>query len=594
MPLDPAEPPPPAFDQSRRLMGPNRWFEGVAVVLVAPLPWAHDSAVTQRWAARVRALAQALGWPEPAPQVRPHARGAELAFAAPSAALLTAVDVNEWAWEGALAQAAGAVEALGFAPQQPPLEAPEAPEAAAHFARRAADERSAPRERLLAAAAAHGLPVYEDDDTLSIGAGSGSAAWPRAALPLPLDVPWPRLHAVPTALITGSNGKTTTTRLLTAIARAAGLTPGLCSTEGVTVGDEIVEHGDYAGPAGARIVLRHSRVQMALLETARGGILRRGLAVQRADVAVLTNVSADHLGEYGIDTVEDIAELKLVVARAVQHGGTLVLNAGDATSMAVAARLPHACAARQALFAREFDHPALVAHRAAGGSTCGVRQGELGCSHEGVEHRLGRVAEMPLSMGGAAGYNIDNIAAAVLAAAALGVSWPAVRQALAHFGARPQDNPGRLERWPYRGATVLIDYAHNPDGLSQLLAVARALHPRRLGLLLGQAGNRDDAAIRELAHTAAAARPDWVVIKELPAMLRGRSLGEVPALLQAGLHQAGLPAAALHHESDELQGALHLLGWAEPEDVVVLAVHSDAARAGLHQALGLGGPALSA
>ena len=302
---------------------------------------------------------------------------------------------------------------------------------------------------------------------------------PRAALPLPMDVPWAALHDIPTLLVTGSNGKTTVTRLLAAMAAAAGRVAGCCSTEGVVVAGRTVLAGDYAGPAGARTVQRHPAVQFAVLETARGGILRRGLAVRRADVAVVTNVSADHLGEYGVHAVEDIAHAKLVVARALAGRnaggtgafGTLVLNGGDALLMDVAARTPHVRAlrgaGRLALFAHDHDHPALHALREAGGSTCGTRAGRLLWTHAGVLNDLGPVTHMPLTVGGAAAYNTLNIAAAVLAAAAAGLPPDAVRHVLVNFGARPQDNPGRLERWAHRGATVLVDYAHNPDGLAQ-------------------------------------------------------------------------------------------------------------------------------
>jgi len=195
---------------------------------------------------------------------------------------------------------------------------------------------------------------------------------------------------------------------------------------------------------------------------------------------------------------------------------------------------------------------------------------------------------MPLTLGGAAGYNVENIAAAVLAAAAAGLPWDAIRSTLATFGTVPGDNPGRLERWLHRGATVLVDYAHNPDGLAQLLAVARALQPKRLALLLGQAGNRDDEAIVELARTAAVALPDHVVVKELPRMLRGRALGDVPALLTRALLAAGLPAERIAQQPFEEAAARALLASARPGDVVVLPVHTNAVRAALAVALAAG------
>jgi cyanophycin synthetase len=559
-----------AFDESRRLTGPNRWYGGTAVILTA----LGDASDYEGWCARVRSVCDTLGWPDPAPGVHRHAHGALLAFAAPEHALFTATEVNEWAWEQGCT---GFDRAHAYAD----------PEAV--FTARAAAERSRPLQRLQDAAASRNVPYFCDDDTLTLGAGYASASWPRAALPLPMDVPWPRLHDIPKALVTGSNGKTTTVRLLAAMARAAGHSAGLASTEGVAIGDEFVARGDYSGPAGARIVLRDPRVTLALLETARGGIARRGLAVTQADAAIVTNVSADHFGEYGIDSEADLAELKLVVARTVAERGVLVLNAGDAVLMATADRLPHAARARRALFAPDADHPALVALRAAGGATCGARNGhlvlELGPS---ASHDLGAVDVLPLTLQGSALYNLMNIAAAALTATA-GLHLPvdAVRATAQRFGQRHDDNPGRLERHRWRGATVLIDYAHNPDGLGRLLAVANAQpHRNRLLLFLGQAGNRSDSAIAELARTAAASSPDLVIVKELSAMLRGRAPGEVPALLAQALRGAGLAARQIENRGeDESVAAPALLARSQPGDVVVLPVHSNEGRRALHAML---------
>ncbi len=432
------------------------------------------------------------------------------------------------------------------------------------------------------------MPLLADDDSVSLGEGRHSRTWPRAALPLPLDVPWAELRAVPKLLVTGSNGKTTTTRLLAAIAQAAGFVPGLSSTEGVLVGGVRVETGDWAGPAGARAVLRHPAVTAAVLETARGGLLRRGLAVAQADVAVVTNVSADHLGEGGIDTVHDIAFVKLAVAHALarpagQRPGTLVLNGTCDPLLRVAAHLKHSSHASWALFAPDHDTPLLATLRRHGGSTCGARDGRLVLSLQGTEHDLGAIAEMPLALGGAAAYNVENLAAAALAAATLGWPLDEVREVLARFGASADDNPGRLERHAWRGATVLVDYAHNPDGLAQLLAVAQALLAQgggsgQLRLLLGQAGNRDDAALADLARVAADAHPAQVLIKELTTMLRGRPAGEVPERLRQGLLAAGLPSQRLALAGDEDEAAAALLQAAQPGDVLVMPLHTPAVR----------------
>jgi UDP-N-acetylmuramyl tripeptide synthase len=561
-----------AFEDSRRLTGPNRWFAGSAVVLSALSSAATKGASLAAWAHHVSAMTGTLGWPEPRPVAHQHAQGVFLVFAAPEDSLLTATEVNEWAWE----QAAGALLAReGFDA------ALALPSPAATFAQRADDERSRPLVRLKAVARQRGVPIIEDDDALSLGAGHAGITYPRAALPLPMDVSWPTLHAIPTALVTGSNGKTTTVRLIAAMARAAGHHAGLTSTEGIAIDGTLVASGDYSGPAGARAVLRDARVTLAVLETARGGIARRGLAVTQADVAVVTNISADHFGEYGIDSEADLAELKLVVARAVTQRGVLVLNADDAVLMAAAERLPHAAQAQRGLFATGADHPALAALRALGGATCGARAGRLVLDHAGTSHDLGAINELPLACHGVASYNVMNLAAAALAAVA-GLALPvdAVRATLASFGRDPRDNPGRLERHAWRGVTVLIDYAHNPDGLARLLAVARALPHQRLLLLLGQAGNRSNQAIAELARAAAAAKPDRVMVKELPGMLRGRAAGEVPALLVHALGMCGItPERLASSSADEADAALALLDSAQPGDMVVLPLHSEEGRA---------------
>jgi cyanophycin synthetase len=257
-----------------------------------------------------------------------------------------------------------------------------------------------------------------------------------------------------------------------------------------------------------------------------------------------------------------------------------VLNA-DCTPLMQAARDLQPPHGKYALFALDDAHPDLGALRAQGGSTCGVAHGRMMLSHEGERFDLGAVNAMPLTVGGAAAYNVANAAAAALVALHLGVDPPVVASVLARFGESPQDNPGRLNHLRIGGSAdrppihVLIDYAHNPEGLAGLLAVAQPLRQpgSRLGLLLGQAGNRSDADIAALAAVAASARPERVALKELPSMLRGRQLGEVPALLHAALLTAGVNAYAISAAGRERDQAGELLSWAKPGDVLVLPLH---------------------
>jgi UDP-N-acetylmuramyl tripeptide synthase len=292
-------------------------------------------------------------------------------------------------------------------------------------------------------------------------------------------------------------------------------------------------------------------------------------------------VSTDHFGEYGIHALEDLAAVKLVVAQAVEEGGLLVLNADD--DQLVALGPLQACAL--GWFSLEDDHPLLQAHRRLEGATCGLWQGHLRLSQLGEVHDLGEVAAMPLSIEGRAAYNISNLAAAALAAGALGVPPRVIAEVLRSFGSVPKDNPGRLERWQVGGIQVYLDYAHNPEGLDGLLQVAVAGRPARLGLLLGQAGNREEAAIRELAAMAARHAPDLVILKDLEGYLRGRVPGEVPDILRAELLGCGLPGECLRTILSEEAAVLALLAWASTGDVLVLPVHGVEAKQTLRSLL---------
>jgi cyanophycin synthetase len=295
---------------------------------------------------------------------------------------------------------------------------------------------------------------------------------------------------------------------------------------------------------------------------------------------VITNISADHFGEYGIDNLDDLADVKLTVARPLGASGTLVLNADDPVLLARASL--QKC--KVALFAYDDLHPSLVAYRQRGSATCGVDNSQLMLSHKNKRIALGAIADMPLTMNGAAIYNVANISAAVLAATAIGIAPKIISAELMRFGSTRTDNPGRLERWNLSGLTVVIDYAHNPSGLSLLMAASlaeRKNNQGRIGLLLGQAGNRGDDAIRQLAEVAVSYKPDLIVIKELGSMLRGRVLGEVPVLLQTALMAKGFPVANIIIEADEVDAARHLLEWAQPNDILIMPIHQQSARAEL-------------
>jgi UDP-N-acetylmuramyl tripeptide synthase len=542
----------------------------------------RDTATLEAWAGRVRLAREELRWPEAALAALAHAGGASLALAAPVDQLFTATEINEWALAASIAEreparAAELIAALAVEqPEEPEPPVLDAPGALLRLRRRAAREADPRLRALIAAAATRRLPWLADDEALTLGAGAGGRSWPPADLPDPASVDWPALAGVPTALVTGTNGKTTVVRLLAACAAAAGRTTGYCCTDGVFVAGEALGTGDYSGPAGARRVLRDARVETAVLETARGGILRRGLAVVRADVAVITGIAADHFGEYGVHDLEALAQVKLAVARALDGQGLLVVNADDP----VLARAAGASGKPIGWFAQDAENPVLDAHRRAGGAIAAPRAGRLALAWRGAEHDLGGIAAMPLAAGGHSHFNVANLATAALGAAALGVDPATIATVFARFGTDPADNAGRLMRYELGGLNLIVDFAHNPAALAGLADFAQHLRGRgRLALLLGQAGNREDADIDRLAAVAARSTPDYVVVKELASYLRGRSDGEIPALLRGALARAGIAGDRVADAADEEQAVRMALTWARPGDVLVLPLHSRDGRA---------------
>lgn len=531
-------------------------------------PHAADPQAHAAWRARVQQMSRVLGWSDTRDVVRQHPGGATLAFTAPADQLFTATEVNEWAW----------LTGIGDASFHAPGHAASWDEDSARHTLLAhvAAERNPPLTALLDRARTWSLPVLLDDDTLSLGLGRGGRSWPLAALPSVEEVPWDALHSIPTALVTGSNGKTTTVRLLAAMLRGHGQRCAWSCTDGVYVERARLAEGDYSGPAGARNVLRHPEVEAAVLETARGGILRRGLAVRGVDAAAVTNLSIEHFGEYGIHDLEGLADVKLALARALKPEGVLVLNADDPLLLAKGRQLEH----RIAWFAREHDHPALQAHRATNGRTCGVHGGRLLLCNEAGQHDLGPVASMPLSAAGRAHYNMSNIAAAALLAQALGVGIEVIAQVLGRFGASRADNPGRLQRWNFGGLRIVTDYAHNPDGLRGLLELALASRGAgRLALLLGQAGNREESDVRALARVAAEFAPQRIVLKDIDGYLRGREPGAIPALLRDELLLHGVNDDVLTIRLREIDALREALAWARAGDLLVMPLHSLGARA---------------
>src|SRR5450830_1257824 len=370
---------------------------------------------------------------------------------------------------------------------------------------------------------------------------------------------------IPVVAVTGTNGKTTTARLITHLFSASGLRVGMTNTDGVYVNGRQIDSGDCSGPKSARNVLLHPDVDAAVFETARGGILREGLGFDRCQVAVVTNVGAgDHLGMNYIDTVEDLAVVKRVIVQNVAPHGYAVLNAVDPMVAAMA----ESCPGQVIYFARDRNHPVMATHRAQGKRTVYV-DGDAIVVAEGTwrEHILLR--DVPITRNGTIGFQVDNVMAAVAAAWGVGLSWDTIRSGVASFVNDSDNAPGRFNVMDFRGATVIADYGHNPDAMRALVSAVEAMPAQRRAVVISGAGDRRDEDITEQTAILGQAFDDVVLYED--ACQRGRADGEVMALLRQGL--AG---ATRTRHVEEIQGEFKAIDVAldrlQPGDLCLVLV----------------------
>ena len=540
------------FLDARRLTGPSLLFDDPGSILDVKCDEEAARRLIPVWEKNVRRMLQALEWPA----ARQYAAkrligGVSLGFTAPIDALYAASAVNEWAWAACDAELSGAEE-------------PDFDEAVARLSREASEESNAPLLALESAAIEHGVTMLWDDDELSLGLGRHSQTWPVRDLPRPASIDWSAHGDIPLCLITGTNGKTTTVRLTANILRAAGNSVGLSSTDYIAINDQVVDRDDWSGPGGARNVLRHNEVGAAILETARGGLLRRGLGVTRADAALITNIAKDHLGDFGSRDLDELLDCKWIVSRAVVTDGRLVLNADDDRLVEKAREY----AGTVVWFSLVSDNAVITEHAAAGGVAFVLDGDALVCLDGKTRAVICGVADIPIALRGAARHNVANALAAAALTWSMGVDLDDIRRGLESMSQAA--NPGRGNLYEINGFRVLVDFAHNPQALKALLDMADRLGPARKALCFGQAGDRPDDLIRELAAIAWDSGLDQVFVSELAKYHRGRGHGEVYALIRDELESRGARPKQVLHREEEIESLDSALEWAEPGDLVIM------------------------
>lgn len=369
---------------------------------------------------------------------------------------------------------------------------------------------------------------------------------------------------IPIVAVTGVNGKTTTTRFIAHLVKLSGRMVGMTCTDGIYLNDRRIDTGDCSGPVSAQNVLMNPLVEAAVLETARGGILRAGLGFDQCDVSVVTNIGeGDHLGLSDIDTLEKLARVKRTIVDATSSDGTAVLNAADPLTAEMASH----CRGRVLFFAQDIDHPVLAGHRRAGNRAVSLRDGQIVLCEGERESSLLPIDRVPLTHGGRIGFQVENTLAAVGAAWSFGLSRDVIRAGLESFGTDMRSSPGRFNLLEIAGAIVIVDYGHNTSSLRGMIdAIEHFPHARRVAVYTA-AGDRRDCdmvAQGELLATAF----DQVYLYE-DQFVRGRQPGEIMGLLRKGLAAGGRMTEVV-----EVQGVFSAiekaLAAAGPGDLVLV------------------------
>jgi cyanophycin synthetase len=372
-------------------------------------------------------------------------------------------------------------------------------------------------------------------------------------------------HTIPVIAVTGTNGKTTTTRLIAHLFRHTGKTVGFTTTDGVYLQNRLVREGDMTGPFAANIVLSNPTVEVAVLETARGGLLRAGLGFDEADVGVVLNVSADHLGLRGIHTLEQLADVKSVVAAVVKRDGHAVLNADDPLVYGMRERT----AADVVLVSTKGpgENPHVEDHIARNGIAARVEEGTFVLRRGRLRIPIAPVREVPLMLGGAAKFQQQNILAAIATAYVEGMRYDDIRAGLLSFFPSPSLTPGRLNLLRIGAGRVLVDYAHNPAAVGGLMELAMELPAaRRIGVITVP-GDRRDEDLRAVARLCAGL--DEVILKEDDDR-RGREPGEIARIMREGLVEGGMDPARISEVPDELEAMEQALARMRDGDLTVL------------------------
>lgn len=417
------------------------------------------------------------------------------------------------------------------------------------------------------------LNVFEDGASVAIGSGKYSYIVALEQLSYD-DIPWDSIREVPAVLVTGTNGKTTTVRLTRFICKTANKIVGYCSSDWIMIGDEIIEKGDLSGPSGNQGVMMNQNVEVAVLEVARGGLLRRGILTNFVCAATVTNVSEDHMNEDGVDTLEELAQAKALVYKAVAADGYAVINLDDELMRKNSKILT----VKKIYITKDINNPNYASYLADATYVCYTKNGAFYWRDKENDQLVSTFVDTPITVNGHALHNVENALHSIALSFTLGNSIEHIGKALRQYENTAENNQGRANVFKYNGGKIIVDFAHNAAGFEAMINLVRSYvaDGGRLGVLLGNTGNRMNLTDK-ITDAVIKGKPDFVVIKELTTYLRGTEPGELVRKMQEMLIAKGMDGKHIQQVDNEFDALDVVLSFVKDGDAFLFITHESTA-----------------
>ncbi|MCE3269276.1 MAG: mur ligase middle domain protein [Burkholderiales bacterium] len=542
--------------RSTRLFGDNLFFDNSGAVLDVPVTDNQDELV-KFWLLELHRVLPVIGWEDNYQTgYKKYSKGIRFAISAPYDLLWAATELVEYLWIS-VRHKFEFDEFLSL-------------DNAKSYMLPVIDKyTNITYRRVHAEAKRRSLNIFEDGAQVAIG--SGKYSYLVALDQLVFDnIPWDTIKEIPAVLVTGTNGKTTTVRLTRFICKTANKIVGYCSSDWIMVGDEVIERGDLSGPSGNLGVMMNQKVEIAVLEVARGGLLRRGISTNFVSSATVTNISEDHLTEDGVDTLEELAQAKALVYKAIAPDGYAIINLDDELMRKYSKKL----ATKKIFITKDITKPEHQSYLVDAEYICYAANEAFYWREKNNDYLVSEFANTPITVNGKALHNIENALHAIALSFTLGNSIEHIGRALRQYENNAENNLGRANVFNYNGGKIIVDFAHNAAGFEAMVNLVKSyvFNEGRLGILLGNTGNRMSLTDK-ITDAVIKGRPDFVIIKELTTYLRGTEPGEVVRQMQNMLINKGLNKKNIQLADNEFEALEIVLDYIKPGDAFLFIAH---------------------